>query len=268
LDTLSTRTNVLALLELLAHQGRMVYTPFHHRDAAELLDFSFDYHVFRTALIDGLLGIDCSDFKRVWDAIYRALQVGLQRDQDLSPAYGVSMLNNDFYRYPMLDDLYGDYRMIFVHRDIREAMAVLTRVWVCEQGRTFRWHLESMRECGFLRRCVQNQLMARAFAEHKPDRIKIVTFAQLVLETETTMREVCKWLDLAWSDLMLRPTVLGQPNPHCRLGTIADAALARLNSPDDLALLDQTITREEEEARTVIAPFLEDMNTQYGDHHA
>lgn len=68
-----------------------------------------------------------------------------------------------------------------------------------------------------------------------PDRLCMVNFEHMVLDTESTMRRVCDFLQIAFDPIVLEPTVLGvatkgnssDPKSESARGTVYNAPLAR-----------------------------------------
>lgn len=64
----------------------------------------------------------------------------------------------------------------------------------------------------------------RAVAE-RPDKVLIVDFDEMVLESPTAMQKIARFLDIEYTDTLIRPTMLGCP----LIGTGGSAVLGQVN---------------------------------------
>ena len=115
------------------------------------------------------------------------------------------------------------------------------RGWFDSTRRYQESHKDVARAMSTWSRSTRSSLRAR---ERYGDRVLIVSFEQLVLETEPMMRSLAQQLGLTFTDELLVPTFNGQPiradssRPVYRYGVVEDrAAVPKLESQTEAAIL-------------------------------
>lgn len=210
------------MLESIALQGFYV---FHLSGSQRLrLPVTLDFYALEKQVGAAVWQDDSPTPPALFHILFSALheQLGLTPVQDLK--YAVSIARNEFSEYRQLLTTYPEGKILYVDRDIVEALAVTVHRKACIEGNTFSAELEAL--CAGNNEFLTNLVKRTEYVDHLaaiyPERVLRVDFTDLILNTEATMRRICRWLEVDFHPALLKGTFMGRVIDDRITGTVLD----------------------------------------------
>jgi len=205
------------------------------------LPFDFDFYDFTRDVVDGFVAHEQLDARMIFSIIFTALFQRMYPGAAL-PRYAVSEGIASFYRFPLLAELYPEGRIIYIARDIEAAYYSTLSRWALMAGRSFTEQLQAVLRITYrvdkIKRCYQADAAAKAMAAERPDMVFLITFEELILNTESVMRKLCAWLGVEYLPCLRQATWFGKLIDPAVIGVIHDDFTSFSRTPDAVLLKD------------------------------
>ena len=236
-------------LEYFARQGFVPYSLSFSNILR--LPFDFDFYDFTRDVVDGFVAHEQLDARMIFSIIFTALFQRMYPGAAILPRYAVSEGIGGFYRFPLLAELYPEGRIIYIARDIEAAYYSNISRWALIAGRSFAAHLQHILQIegrvAQIKRCFKADTAAKAMAAERPDMLFLITFEDLLLDTESVMRKLCAWLDVEYLPCLRQATWFGKLIDPAVTGVIHDD-FTSFSRTQDAVLLKETFASLRDEA--------------------
>lgn len=211
-------------LEMVSRQGYYIF----HRNANDLrrMPVNFDFYAMDRELADTVCGMKLPPSAgELFSCIFSACSNNLDDEtavQDYS--YAVSMAGNTFTDYESLLKTFWNGKVIYIHRDPFDAIG--STIYRTSQllGRKF---IDcATREIWRNRELVQEMLVRKehvlCLQNKYPERILSIDFYDLIMNTESTMRAVCNFLNIKFNSVLLKATFKDEIIDQNAIGKVRD----------------------------------------------
>ena len=165
--------------------------------------FTLNFHEFDRLVIGSLQETRSWSYVLITETIFRSLARWLSPDGPVQDIVGIGF-DLDSTRRCFLTE-YPEGKWIYMVRRVEDVVASRLERG-CREG-----DLNGILLSGKIDRIVCRQRFAKWLAKEHPERVLVVDFDDLVLDTERIMRNVAKFLRIEFSPVLCRPTLLGHP---------------------------------------------------------
>lgn len=216
---LDTGQGAYQILQIAAQAGYMNFP----LDSQQFMPvpFAFSFSSFSKGLFTDLQGTAFTDSPGLFHAIFKNLHAQIWGNTHL-PRYGLSAIHTTFFQYEMLSFIYPKAKFLFVKRDILDAFAST----VYRSAQSYATSIEEMMQRLYSDATwlsfTKNMLNAEHFAATQPERMIILDFTDLIMNTEQCLRKACAHIGVEYLPIMQQATFLGKPIAQDATGIIHD----------------------------------------------
>lgn len=247
-ELLSTKTN-LNKFEELALQKFFVFVV--SSNIYVRVPFDLDFYSFEKEIMRKVW--DCSSKNDLteeflFDAIFSSynkclLNVDKAYSTNGKQKYGVSTSDNIFQNYFELINKYHKSRIIYIDRDIDDAIASICYRDAKLYKKSFS---EFIKEFMYYNVDFVNSMIARKIKVYDlmhdyPDRIKVIKFDEIILDTRNCMIDLSTFLDIPYDDILEKPTFNGEIIDKRIVGEVIDD-YKKFLTDNEIKLLQEIIT--------------------------
>ncbi len=207
------------------------------------LPISFDFYSMDKNLAKTIWNMENYNKENIFSAIFDALHIAIAPKENKKPRYALTMPYNDFCDYEKLLVSFPQGRIIYIDRDISDALgsAILRRAKLLKSSFATECRKEFLEgDKNFFFELVSRTENIQKLCASHPDKILIVKFEELILETEKTMRAICNWLSIPFTKDMCCATFQGKIIDARATGSIQDD-MQKLLTHKEISLLHRYI---------------------------
>lgn len=160
-----------------------------------------------------------SIFDVIFDACYSSISCSYKK-----PHYAVSMNYNEVSEYEDILECYPEAKIVYIDRDITDALAIflyrdarLANIEFCKYIK--QWEINN-------RNFIVSQLRRLnhivSLESKFPDRIKKLSFVDIIKNTKATMKSLSDWLEVGYDSILEKPTFIRNCIDERIIGEIQD----------------------------------------------
>ncbi len=139
--------------------------------------------------------------------------------------YCASVSNNELNNYDSILDSYKEGKIIFVDRPIIDAVGSSFLRESATTAQSFQDVLKRMKSNDtrmWIQKISLSQNYISELSKIFPDRVCIINFEELILNTKNTMKRISDFLDIEFSEIFTKPTFMGSEIAGKEFFTIQD----------------------------------------------
>lgn len=196
------------------------------------IPIQFDFYSMDRELAKTIWNMQNYNPENIFAAIFTALHNAIGGEETNKFRYALSMPYNDFRDYEELISTFPQGKVIYIDRDIPSALGstILRRARLLKTSFTTECKNEFLGgDNNFLFELIHRTNKIQKLSIIYPEKILVVKFEEIILETEKTMRTICEWLSIPFTENMLRATFQGQIIDSRATGSIQDDMQKLLN---------------------------------------
>lgn len=182
--------------------------------------------------------------ENIFSAIFYALYIYIVQKRKEDIRYALTMPFNDFSNYKQLLKTFPQGKIIYIDRNIADGLGstILRRAKLCKTSFAAECRKEFLEgDKNFFLELVSRAANIQKLRNCYPDKLLVVKFDELILETEKTMKNICNWLSIPFTENMLHATFQGKIIDPRATGMIQDD-IKKLISDEDNILLHKYIS--------------------------
>lgn len=187
-----------------------------HFDATRYINFEYniDFKEFENLFEENLKTEKIWSIEKIINILYQSYStIALNENKQFK--YYVTLSNPEIFEsWNKIYKLYPNMKKIIIKRDIKDIVSArITRKSILikkpknfQRNYLYRENFDIFIQNNELNSILNYYKQAEIFAEKYPNSFILINFDDLIYNTENTMRKLCNFLNIEFSDILLQPT--------------------------------------------------------------
>lgn len=214
-------------------------------DQNNRFDIDFDFYNMDRTFMEKILPLKSWDCEAITKSLFQSMmESGPYPPNKTDIKHFVSMGYNRAGICEKFISAYPSGKILYMLRPIEQIVAVLSNRTPADDDMwsmiLLQTTVKSLVEHGYVQKLRSSEKYIRAMAKKHPDKVKLISFEELVLNTKSVMHDVVRWLGVPYEEVLQSCTLAGNEmrteEGRTFIGEILDN-VEELISPEERAII-------------------------------